>query len=152
MADTAAHAEHGDDHHHDIHSTNYVKIWAILLVLLVVSILGPLLEIKIVTLITAFGIAGVKASMVIHYFMHLTHEKPFVHYVLATAVAFMVLFFAGVSVDVLNHEGANWDNVAAKQEIERAEKEHAEGGGHHGEHDEAGDEAHDHPEGGEEHH
>ena len=43
------------------HEHNYGKVYLILLVLLVVSILGPMLEIQVITLITAFGIAGVKA-------------------------------------------------------------------------------------------
>ena len=37
------HAENHDDHGH----TNYVRIWGILLVLLVISVLGPTLEIQI---------------------------------------------------------------------------------------------------------
>ena len=60
------------------HHTNYVKIWAILLVLLLISITGPMLEIRVVTLITAFGIAIVKAYIVAKNFMHLDVEKPIV--------------------------------------------------------------------------
>ena len=40
----------------DSHHTNYTKIWAILVVLLAISVLGPMLEIQVVTLVTAFGI------------------------------------------------------------------------------------------------
>ena len=36
---------------HETHHTNYVRVWQILLVLLVVSVLGPMLEIQVVTLI-----------------------------------------------------------------------------------------------------
>ena len=139
MADSAGHADHGTHHY------NYVKIYFILLALLFVSIVGPLLEIKIITLITAFGVAGVKASLVIKYFMHLTTQKPFVHYFLITALVFMVLFFAGTAPDVRNHDGLNWDNVSAKAEIERALAEQEAGGAHHGEeasHEGSDDEAH----------
>jgi len=87
---------------------NYVKIWAILCVLLVVSVLGPMLEIQVVTLITAFGIAVVKAYMVAKNFMHLNLEPRFVSYVVFTALAFMGLFYAGTSPDVMAAEGANW--------------------------------------------
>ena len=48
---------HAPSHGH----TNYVAIWGILVALLVVSVLGPMLGIRVVTLITAFGIAIVKA-------------------------------------------------------------------------------------------
>ena len=54
---------------------NYVKIWALLLVLLVVSIIGPELGIPWLTLVTAFGIALVKTYYVAAYFMHLNFEK-----------------------------------------------------------------------------
>ena len=133
MADNAAHAEHGDDHHAHVHEpSHYIRIWGILLVLLVVSFVGPWLGIQIITLITAFGIAVVKAYLVMKEFMHLDVEKPIVHYFLVTSVVFMVLMFAGISPDVMNHEGTNWVNVAAEAEIERALAQQAEGGDHHG--------------------
>ncbi len=96
------HAEHAE------HDTNYVKIWAILLCLLVVSIAGPFLGIKIVTLLTAFGIAIVKAYLVAKNFMHLNIEPRYAVYLLMTMLVFMLLFFAGTAPDVMKHEGTNW--------------------------------------------
>ena len=95
-------AEHAD------HEVNYVKIWAILLCLLVASILGPFLGIKIVTLITAFGIAIVKAYLVAKNFMHLNIEPRYAIYLLTTMLVFMLLLFAGAAPDVMKHEGRNW--------------------------------------------
>lgn len=94
---------------HSEHShTNYVKIWAILLALLVISVLGPMLGIKAVTLATAFGIAIVKALMVAAYFMHLNVEKKIAWYILFAAVAFLAVCFFGIAPDVMNKEGVNW--------------------------------------------
>ena len=46
----------------------------------------------------------------------------------------MFLMVAGVSVDVLNHEGANWENVAAQEAVARGlDGEHAEEGEGEGE-------------------
>jgi caa(3)-type oxidase subunit IV len=87
---------------------NYVKIWGILLVLLMISITGPMLGIKVVTLITAFGIAIVKAYMVAKNFMHLDIERQYVVYLLVTMLVFVLLFFAGTSPDVMKWEGDNW--------------------------------------------
>jgi caa(3)-type oxidase subunit IV len=119
----AAHAaggHDGHDEHHEVHSVqHYVKIWAILIVLFIVSVLGPTLEIQLLTLITAFGIAIVKASMVVKYFMHLDVEKRIVHYFLATALVFMFLFFAGVAPDVMKHTGTQWVNVSAEEAVEK---------------------------------
>jgi len=102
MSEKQAHAEHHGHHR------NYVKIWAILLVLLVISVFGPFLEIRVITLITAFGVALVKAYMVAKNFMHLDIEKPIVHWMLVTALVFMVLLFSGVAPDVQKDSGRNW--------------------------------------------
>ncbi len=101
---------------HSEHESNYVKIWAILLCLLVVSILGPFLEIKIVTLITAFGIAIIKAYLVAKNFMHLNIEPRYAVYLLTTMLVFVLLFFAGTAPDVMKHEGANWVKPAVHVE------------------------------------
>jgi len=126
MAEHEEHAEHGQSH--------YVRIWGVLLVLLAVSILGPIVAPHIenavggvvkgwmITLITAFGIAIYKAYLVAANFMHLNIEKRYISYLLATFLMLMVLFFAGVSPDVMKHEGQNWENVAAEAEVDRALK------------------------------
>lgn len=135
MADHANHHGEGAAAHHD--EKHYVKIWAILLVLLVVSIIGPELGNFYVMIITAFGIAFVKAYLVAKHFMHLDVEKPIVHYALVACLAFMVLFFAAISPDVMNHEGRRWVNVAAKAEVDRkmalgaTGAEHGDHGGDH---------------------
>lgn len=90
----------------------YVKIWGILVVLLVVSVVGPMLGIRVVTLITAFGIALVKAYLVAKHFMHLDVEKPIIHWALALALLFMVLLYAGVAPDVQMAKGQRWQKDA----------------------------------------
>jgi len=104
----------------DTHShPSYVKIWGILVALLVVSVCGPMLGIKVVTLITAFGIAVVKAYLVTKHFMHIDVQPRYVAYLLLSMVAFMVVLFAGVAPDVMRHDGLRWTNVAAKAEVAR---------------------------------
>jgi caa(3)-type oxidase subunit IV len=105
------------------HHTNYVKIWGILVALLVVSVLGPLVGVRWLTLITAFGIAFVKAFLVAKHFMHITMEKRWVTWLLLTMLALMAIMIAGVAPDVLKHDGWRWENTAAKQWVEKGEKE-----------------------------
>jgi len=124
-------AQHVEGHEHGGHHTNYKKIYFTLLALLVVSVLGPFAGILIVTLITAFGIAVVKASMVIRNFMHLKDEKRLMVWMLTSSLILMALMFAGLSVDILNHEGRNWENLAARAAIERG-IEGPEGAGEEG--------------------
>jgi caa(3)-type oxidase subunit IV len=139
-------AEHTEEH--DDGPAHYVKIWAVLLVLLIISILGPILaphlefgflKAWMITLITAFGIAIVKAYLVAANFMHLNIEKKYISYMLATMLMFMLLFFAGTAPDVMKHKGQNWENVAAEAEIERALEEQSEAAhaGHGAEHEAA---------------
>ena len=131
---------------------HYGKVWLTLVVLFAVSYLGPL-EIApnvskiagpnvgwVVLMVTAFGIAIWKASLVVKEFMHLPLEKHFIWYIEGIVVAFMLLFFFAVSPDVMQHEGRNWENRAAIAAVERGKKEGAEmeaHGEHHGGHQEA---------------
>ena len=123
MSEPAAGPSPAAQHPHAPHAahpeTNYVKVWMVLCALLVVSVCGPFLGIKVVTLITAFGIAIVKAYIVATRFMHLNIEKKFVAYIVGAMVTLMLVFFGGVAPDVLKHEGARWNNDAAKAATER---------------------------------
>ena len=126
---------------------HYVKIWGYLVVLLIISLIGPELGIRWVMLITAFGIAVVKAWMVVKYFMHIEQEKAYIAQLMIVMLALMLVFVAGVAPDINQHEGRNWVNDAALREIARAEAEAAAGGDHHG--DEGT--AHDEPSHGDDH-
>jgi caa(3)-type oxidase subunit IV len=97
MSDHAAH-----------HPINYVRIWFILVALLIVSVAGPMLGHPIITLITAFGIACVKAVMVARNFMHINLEQRYISYAILTVLVFVFLFFAGTSPDVMKAEGSGW--------------------------------------------
>ena len=131
-----SHSADSHAHAHEDHTAHYLKIYGILVVLFTISVTGPLLGHKVLTLITAFGIAVIKAYLVAANFMHLKVEKRYVSYLLLTALAFMALFYAGVAPDVMNHRGRRWENVAAQQEVDRAMAEaaaiEASGGPHHG--------------------
>ena len=127
QAESHAHTGHADAHH-----VNYFKVYFWLLGLFAISVTGPLLGHKAVTLVTAFGIAVIKAYLVAANFMHLRVEKRYVGYLLLTALAFMFLFYAGVAPDVMNHRGRRWENVAAMNETQRALEAAAAHHGHHG--------------------
>lgn len=93
----------------DGHHTNYYKVYGILMLLLGVSIIGPEFGIRWLTLITAFGIACIKAYMVADKFMHIRQMPSFVSYIVVTCLVFMLLFFAAVAPDVMNDTGSNWE-------------------------------------------
>jgi len=105
---------------------NYKKIYFTLVGLLVISVAGPFLGVVWVTLITAFGIALIKANMVVQNFMHLRWEKGLMKWLLASSLVLMFLFFAGVSPDVMRHTGTGWVNDAAIAATERGIEVHGE--------------------------
>jgi caa(3)-type oxidase subunit IV len=96
-----------------VHHPNYVKIWAILVVLLVVSVFGSMVHIREVMLLAAFGVAIVKAYLVAKNFMHINVEKRWVPYLLIMCLLFIGVLFAGVAPDVMKHSGRNWTNPSA---------------------------------------
>lgn len=90
------------------HHTNYVKIWAVLLGLLAVSLIGPEFGIRWLTLLTAFGIAIVKAYIVADRFMHINQMPKFINYIVVSCLVLILLFFTAVAPDVMNKTGTNW--------------------------------------------
>jgi caa(3)-type oxidase subunit IV len=119
-----AHAEeHGASH--------YIRIWFVLVALLIVSVAGPMLGHPIITLITAFGIACIKAYLVAKNFMHINLEQRFVSYAVITVLVFMLLFFAGASRDVMKDEGSNWVKPAWKAAAAAAATGHGGAPEHH---------------------
>jgi len=121
---------HTEDHAHS--HPNYVKVWAILVGLLVISVAGPMLGIRVVTLIAAFGIALVKAYLVAKNFMHLNIEKPVVHWALGVALVLMVLLYAGVAPDVERSQGERWKKSAGFHYMSEAARGAMEEGHGHG--------------------
>lgn len=104
----------------EYHHPNYVRVWAILVCLLCISVIGPMFGIRLLTLITAFGIAIVKAYLVAANFMHLKFEKRIATYMLTTVLVFMFLFFAGSAPDVMKHDGWQWEKPMVKADVEAA--------------------------------
>jgi caa(3)-type oxidase subunit IV len=101
-----------------VHHPNYVKVWAILLALLILSVLCSMTDIRWLVLVAAFGVALVKAFLVAKNFMHVNIEKRFVPYLLLVCIAFIVILFAGVAPDVMKHQGERWSNDAAKHAVQ----------------------------------
>ena len=124
----ASHSEHGYGY--------YTKIWVYLVILFVISVLGPELNMPVVTLITAFGIAVVKALLVAAYFLHLNVEKKYIWLLLISALIFIVGFYVGVAPDVQNQSGSLWKRCNAYNDYHRTRiaKNVEEANAHHDNH------------------
>ena len=107
---------------HDEHGhTKYFKVYVVLLILLLISYVGPMFGIKWLMLVTAFGIAIIKTVMVGAYFMHLNVEKRFAVYMLGTVLAFVILFFAGTAPDVMQAYGSGWTKPSWQVSVEEGD-------------------------------
>jgi hypothetical protein len=85
--------------------------------------------IRWVMLVTAFGVALVKAYIVAKNFMHLDIEKPIVHWILLVALALMVLLYGALAPDVQKGAGQGWKKDAGFHHSFVTSKPH-EAGGH----------------------
>jgi caa(3)-type oxidase subunit IV len=133
MSEEHAHAGTGhDDHGHHDHTAHYFSVFKLLVIFFLISFIGPFIADFmtesmgvphivgfLLTMTTAFGVAFLKARLVIVHFMHLPQEKPYVSYMLQTCLVLIAIFIAGVMVDVLNYEGQNWSNDAAKAIVDK---------------------------------
>jgi caa(3)-type oxidase subunit IV len=102
----------------NIQRNKYVLTWAMLVVLLALSVLGSMSGVRWVLLVAAFGVAGAKSYLVARNFMHVTVEKRWILYLMLVGLSFLVMLFAGSSPDVTKHDGLYWSNEAAKHAVE----------------------------------
>lgn len=107
------------------HPRHYVRVWAVLVGLLVVSVVGPMLGVPLVTLVAAFGVALVKAYLVAKNFMHLDLEKPIVHWALGLTLLLMVVLYSGVAPDVQKSAGQQWQKSAGFHYVSPAARDGA---------------------------
>ena len=120
------HGNGGGGHGHGAHEPHspmyYVKIWALLLGLLVISIMGPMLGNKILTVITAFGIAIIKALIVAAFFMHLNVERKYIWYIMFSMLCALGIFYFGTAADTMRLDGRNWTKASQYEYIENSKK------------------------------
>ncbi len=76
-----------------------VAVWGTLLVLTVLTVAATKVELGDFNLWVALGIATLKATLVILYFMHMRYDRPFHAIVFVSALLFLTLF---VSVSLLD--------------------------------------------------
>ncbi len=128
--------EHAANDHAAHEGPSYFKTYVILMVLMFLSLIGSEIgkatEVIAITLISAFGIAVVKAYLVAARFMHLNIEKRYIVYMLTTCLVFMFLFYSAIVSDIQRDTGTNWKKPQwIEREAAWAERvEAGHGGGH----------------------
>jgi cytochrome c oxidase subunit 4 len=102
MADTAvpetAHDAPGGVGH-VVPLTILVAVFLTLVVLTIVTVTAARVNLGSYGLYVALAIAGVKASLVLLYFMHLRYDRPFNAMILLACLVFVVLFISLAMTD-----------------------------------------------------
>ena len=83
------------------HHPNYVGIWALLVVLLVVGIAVGFVGHVVLSTILVFSVAAIKASLVAANYMHLKSEPRFVQVIVLAALACVVIALIAFVPDIV---------------------------------------------------
>ena len=81
-----------------------VAVWAALMVLTVVTVAVVKVDLGSLNLWIAMGIATLKGSIVVLYFMHMRYDRPFNAIVFVTALLFVMLFVSIALIDTKAYE------------------------------------------------
>lgn len=105
--DATGHVEAASAHGAGAHITSpdlLLKVWGALVVLTVVTVAVTWVDLGPFNLLVAIGIAGLKATLVALYFMHLRWDRPLNGVVFLTAILFVVLFIGITLFDTLEYK------------------------------------------------
>ena len=81
-----------------------LKVWAALLFLTVLTVAVTWVNLGVLNLWVALGIATVKAIIVAMFFMHLLYDRPFNAIVFVVAIFFTLLFLGLALLDTLHYK------------------------------------------------
>lgn len=76
-----------------------VRVWGALVVLTILTVAATWVDFGTFNLWIAMGIATVKASLVVLFFMHMRYERPFNAVVFISALLFVTLFVSLTLMD-----------------------------------------------------
>jgi len=87
-----------------------LTVFAILLALTFITVAATWFDFGGWALVIALGIATIKASLVVLYFMHLRYDNPFYAIVLLTALLFLAIFLSLTLLDTFQYQPdvENW--------------------------------------------
>ena len=84
---------HHSDEHHIIPLPMYFKIFGALIVLTVITVLAAKVNFGAFNAVVAFGIASVKAALVLGYFMHLKYDNLMNRVIIGSGVFFLIVLW-----------------------------------------------------------
>jgi cytochrome c oxidase subunit 4 len=99
--------------HHITPLSTYLKVYAALVVLTVVTVVVAHVNLGIFNTFVALLIATVKSGLVLAYFMHLKAEGKLNRVTIASALLFALIFYSLTASDIFTRK--NFDEIAVKK-------------------------------------
>jgi cytochrome c oxidase subunit IV len=101
--DTAhGHPTEGRKHHpHVLPVRMYLSVWIGLLVLTVITVKVSYFNFGVMNLVVAMGVATLKATLVVLFFMHLKYDEKFNAIIFAGSLTFLSIFFVLTLADTM---------------------------------------------------
>lgn len=88
-----------DSAHHIVPAKTFYNVFAALIVLTVITVLAAQVDFGAFNAFVAFGIATVKAVLVLGYFMHLKYDDKMNRVIFISGVFFLIVFWLFCLVD-----------------------------------------------------
>ena len=85
--------DHGDTAHHLIPLPVYFKIFGVLIGLTFLTVLASRFDFGVMNTVVAFGIATVKAGLVLAFFMHLKYDNMMNRVIIFSGLFFLVVLY-----------------------------------------------------------
>ncbi len=90
----------GSNGHHIIPFDVYIKIFAALIVLTVITVAAAQVDFGAMNVVIAMAIASVKAGLVLAFFMHLKYDDKLYAVMFGTGIFFLVVLYLFCFLDI----------------------------------------------------
>lgn len=95
----AQHSAHDSGMHHVIPLKTYLTVFAALIGLTVVTVGASRIDFGVLNTVIAFGIATVKATLVLAFFMHLKYDNMMNRVIILSAAFFLIVLYFFCALD-----------------------------------------------------
>lgn len=101
MSASSEHSEHGSDHGfaHPQSISSLLTVFSALVILTIITVLIANFKLGNAEIWISLTIASIKASLVMYFFMHLGHDKPFNALIFLSSTFFLALFMGLTMMD-----------------------------------------------------
>lgn len=100
---------HNNENEHSAHEPHVMPLWLLfavfgaLIILTIATVAAARVDLGVLNMAVALGIAAAKAALVALFFMHLRYERSFLGFVFIAALFFVALFIGITMIDSVEY-------------------------------------------------